>query len=163
MIKEFSFFSFVMLLWFLLHSHILGPLDGDYADRWFYLASWASLSVCLISLFQSAWVQRGVLGRMSQLVLFLAVASGFAARSALRASDWSDHLRFYQREAFLHPDNAVMNNSVGTVLFQNGFAEEARLYFVKATELNPQWSVARNNLGVAFEKSGETSALGTSQ
>ena len=36
----FSFFLILFFYWFLLHTHLLIPLDGVYTDRWFYMGVW---------------------------------------------------------------------------------------------------------------------------
>lgn len=147
--KEFSFFAFILLLWFILHTHIFIPLDGIYADRWLYLASWAGLSLVLITL------QRWLLEKKYSMKYIKYFAAGtlvlMIARDFVRGQDWSDPLKFYQRESQLHPQDAVMSNNVGAILFRNGQVNAAMPYFEKATNINPPWGVAWNNLAACYE------------
>ena len=149
--KEFSFYAFVLLLWFLLHTHVLVPLDGIYADRWLYLVSWAGLSLCLMTL-QHWLIQKNIL--QMKLIKFLALllAMAMIGRDFARGQDWSDPLQFYQREAQLHPQDAAMNNNVGAILFRKGQVKDAMPYFDKATKINPPWGVAWNNLAACYER-----------
>ncbi len=150
--KEFSFFVFILFLWFILHSHVFIPLDGIYADRWLYLISWMGLSLLLMTLQRWLLVKPKIYLKCT-LGIGLIFIFAFAWRSFARGQDWSDPLTFYQREARLHPQDAVMNNNVGAILFRKGFTAEASSHFEKATLLNPIWGVAWNNLAACFEAS----------
>ena len=151
--KEFSFYAFVLLLWFLLHTHILVPLDGIYADRWLYLASWAGLSLIFMTL--QRWLLEKKIQMKSLKIIAMALLLPMMVRDFIRGQDWKDPLRFYQRESQLHPKDAVMSNNVGAMLFRNGLVQAAIPYFEKATKINPPWGVAWNNLAACYERQSD--------
>lgn len=150
------FLLWVLLLWAGLHLHILVPLDGVYADRWFYLASWPLIGIVLISLNKSRTVIEFCRKHFIVLVSMVGiVVSLMVIRNIFRGQDWQDPLRFYQREHTLHPWDAVMSNNVGVQMFRQGQGLESLPYFQQATELNHTWDVGWNNLGAAYEKRNE--------
>lgn len=142
--KQSCFFLTIILFWFILHGQMFIPLDGVYADRWFYIGVWALSSLLMIYFHHkySSLKLKIILG----LILII-----FSIRSYVRSLDWEDSLNLYTREATLHPWDAVMNNNVGVELFRQNKIKEAEPYFSKATELNPKWAVAWNNLGAVLE------------
>ncbi|MGE0525572.1 MAG: tetratricopeptide repeat protein [Bdellovibrionales bacterium] len=160
--RAWAFFIGVLVLWFLLHSHVLVPLDGLYADRWLYLVTWAGPSLLLLWLnrefhYRSAGALRPLyVGVIASLILV-----GYAIRDVIRAQDWSDALALYQRELSLHPRDAIMNNNVGVELFRRGLWPQAIPYFEKATTLNPRSGVAWNNLGACAERQKNDSLAAT--
>ena len=137
----------IFFFWFVLHSHILVPLDGVYTDRWVYLAVWAFVTMVVYVL------HKRLPSRLFVSVMIL-ISTLFVGRNVVRAMDWASPLRLYQRELKLHPFDATMSNNVGVILFRNGYWQEAKPYFVRSTELNPSWNVAWNNWGAIEEREG---------
>ena len=146
--KQVHFFLTVIILWFILHGQMLVPLDGVYADRWFYIGVWGLSSLLMIYFHHkfSSLKLKIILG----LILII-----FSARSYVRSLDWEESLNLYTRESELHPWDATMNNNVGVELFRQNKIKESESYFLKATELNPKWSVAWNNLGAVLEQKND--------
>lgn len=143
------FFLSVLGLWFVLHGQTAVPLDGVYADRWFYLATWSLLSFFFLE-FRASGGDRKLYTAVAALLVLAC-----AGRIVLRGLDWQDPLRLYAREFRLNPENAVMVNNVGVILFREGKPGEAKAYFQKATELNPGWHVGWNNFGAVIENEGQ--------
>ena len=138
------FFISVLVGWFILHGQMIVPLDGVYADRWFYIGVWGISSLLMIFL-----VQNYDSKKLKIILTFILIL--FSFRTYYRSLDWSEPLILYQREADLHPWDAIMVNNVGVELFRQNRGAEAGPYFLMATELNPHWNVAINNLG-AYEE-----------
>jgi hypothetical protein len=141
------FFIFVLICWFGLHSHILVPLDGVYTDRWLYMAGWVFVSVLVMGLSTLFESKKVVLALLGLLALY-------SVRDYVRGLDWSSPLRLYSRELELHPNDAIMSNNVGVILFRQGDWQKTKPYFIQATEANPSWNVAWNNLGAIEEREG---------
>jgi tetratricopeptide (TPR) repeat protein len=139
-----QFFLLVMFFWFILHGQIIIPLDGVYADRWFYLEVWGLSSLLIVFLYHRFASKNLIIFLSSIIVLF-------GIRSYVRSLDWNDPLNFYRRESSLHPWDAVMSNNVGVELFRHQKILEAEPFFAKATQINPRWPVAWNNLGAVRE------------
>lgn len=140
------FFCAVFLFWFILHSHVLVPLDGVYADRWLYMATWSFSVFFVVGL--SRFLQT------NKKIIFFAtiILMVFIGRNIIRGMDWSDPLRFYKRELELHPYDATMSNNVGVALFRLSRWQEAKPYFQRAAEFNPSWNVSWNNWGAIEER-----------
>ena len=146
--KWFHFFLFVLFCWFGLHSHILVPLDGVYTDRWLYMTGWFFVSVLVFGLYTAA---RNEATKKNILFCLSLLLVAYGVRDYVRGLDWSSALRLYSRELELHPQDAVMSNNVGVILFRQGEPLKAKSYFIKATEFNPYWNVAWNNWGATEE------------
>lgn len=151
--KSVLFLLWVLLLWAGLHLHILVPLDGVYADRWFYLASWPLIGIVLISLSSIRAIFDFSRNHFFILMSIVGVVVALmVVRNIFRGQDWQNPLRLYSREHALHPWDAVMVNNVGVEMFRQGQGLESLSYFQQATELNHAWDVGWNNLGAAYEK-----------
>ena len=63
-------------------------------------------------------------------------------------------INWYSREAFTHfaevikikPDYVQAYNKIGLILFQQGKFKKAEVFFLKAIQINPNYSEARKNL-----------------
>lgn len=141
----YRFFGAALILWFILHSHLLQPLDGVYADRWFYMANWIAGSMLFIG------VTIPEKHRRLAAMAMVAVCCALYVRTLVRGYDWKSPLQLYYRETVYNPESAVMVNNVGVVLFREGHPKEAKPYFEKAMELNKIWTVPFNNMGAVYE------------
>ena len=139
------FFLSTIFFWFVLHGQMLIPLDGVYADRWFYIGVWVLTSLLVLFLSHIISVRN-----LSIALTFISLLFGF--RSYAHSLDWQDPLILYQRELAMHPWDAIMANNVGVMLFRKQLVQESESYFTKATQLNPNWNVAWNNLGAVKEQ-----------
>lgn len=148
--KLFLFGLSLLALWFLLHGSVLLPLDGTYADRWFYIGGWAFLIFGCLALKRLNINMRGVMVGTAVIGLI------FAARTFVRLEDWSTPMNLYQREFAQRPFDAIMANNVGFEYFHRGDLRSAERYFEIATQNNPSWDVAWNNLGATAQNLGET-------
>jgi tetratricopeptide (TPR) repeat protein len=138
------FFLSTIFFWFVLHGQMLIPLDGVYADRWFYIGVWALTSLLVLLLSHTFSIKK--LSASLTLITLL-----FGIRCFTHSSDWQDPKVLYQRELSLHPWDAIMANNVGVMLFREQQIPESESYFTKSTQLNPNWNVAWNNLGAVKE------------
>ena len=60
-----------------------------------------------------------------------------------------------ERAHQLDPENGYVANTLGYLLLQSGRADEALPYLEAARDRLPQIAFVRNNLGVAYERSGD--------
>ena len=142
-----QFFISVLLGWFFLHGQLLVPLDGVYADRWFYIGTWGLSSILILYLHLNQKIHT-----KKFYIVFSIILVCLGIRSFARSLDWQEPLNLYRREVELHPWDAIMVNNVGVELFRHQKIMEAEPYFKKATQLNPKWNVAWNNLGAFYEQ-----------
>jgi tetratricopeptide (TPR) repeat protein len=140
-----------LLAWFALHSNLIVPLDGTYADRWFYLANLPFSILILLLLERTSWTLPPKIAGIA----LIGLSCGFAARTWIRLEDWANPIELYEREFALHPWDAIMANNVGVELFRRGDVAPSEPYFQQATELNPLWDVAWNNWGAVAEREGK--------
>ncbi len=141
-----AFFS----LWFLgglvIHSHLLAPLDGTVADRWFYFPMLGLLG--LFAVFVSSWKPQ----RHIQKALVLLPLLPLAALAHTRGSNWKDGMTLYRHDVRIAPDSYDIQNNYGVELFRHGHYDLALKHFQKSVELAPHWTINWNNLGAAYEK-----------
>lgn len=140
-----QFFLVVLLFWFILHGQMFIPLDGVYADRWFYIGVWGLSSLLIIF----AYHKYDSL-KLQVALGFILLALGI--RTYARSLEWQDPLKLYRHEVALHPWDAKMNTVLGLELFHQKKFWEAKTFLVKATELNPDGAFYWNNLGSLFGK-----------
>ncbi|XP_077984857.1 protein arginine N-methyltransferase 9-like [Glandiceps talaboti] len=57
-----------------------------------------------------------------------------------------DMLECYQQAYEVDPDNEIIHNEMGSVLFRLGFKDEAAVWFRKALTINPDFVLAKDNL-----------------
>jgi tetratricopeptide (TPR) repeat protein len=143
------FFLLVFGLWLLLHTHLIIPLDGIYCDRWAYLFVWIVLSLLFI------FLQSLNLNFKKIIIFSIIISLVFIGRIYIRLQDWNEPLRFYLREAEIHPYDSTMTNNVGVEYFRQGEISMAKSYFEKSIELNNHWSVSLNNLGATYDRYGD--------
>ena len=148
--KLYALGIFGLCIWFGLHADAIVPLDGTYADRWLYFGFIPILIILLLAIPANFFNRRR--GRILALVIVIA----FFIRSRVRLQDWSRPIELYKRELALRPQDAVMANNVGVELFRSGEIAMAEPLFQRATENNPRWDVAWNNLGAVAEHMNQT-------
>ena len=145
-------------LWFL---GILVPVIGlvqtgvqAAADRYMYLPL-AGLSLAVVWLVADAVENRP----------FARIAAAVMGCVALAICGWQAHAQagFYRNshEIFEHTlavthDNALMQNSLGIVLAEDGKLDEAFSHFCEALAIDPDYARAHNNYGVALARAGRT-------
>jgi len=144
------FFSIWFLLGLGIHSQII-PLDMTVADRWFYLpvvGLLGLLNLSIIVALQKFKRPRAffVIGGLIVLILFV--------RSFIRVGNWKDGLTLFGRDINISTNAFDLENNYGVELFRAGRLEEAKVHFVKSTELAPYWWSNWNNLGVVYQREG---------
>jgi tetratricopeptide (TPR) repeat protein len=146
--RLFVFAMWILFLWFMLHGSVLLPLDGTYADRWFYLANFAFMILCSL-------VATHIRARKVLAGVVFAACVVMIVRTYIRLEDWATPIELYKREFAQRPFDALMANNVGFELFHRGQIIEAEKHFEIATKNNPVWDVAWNNLGAAAQRQGK--------
>lgn len=122
-----------------LHSQLLNPLDGTFAERWAYfpLAGFLGLIVWLLSPFWSRWIQAGL----------TVVLIAFGVKAHQRSLDWKDDFTLASVDIVTDPESPFTQNNFGVELYRRGEFTRARGHLEKAVQLNPLWNVSWNNLG----------------
>ena len=140
--RNFIFF----LLWFIItifpYLQIF-PLDMTVAERWFYLPV-----VGLLGMMGAVWSKSG-----NKLVIMgVIIIAIFSIRSFFRTMDWKNGLTLYGRDIKISKGAFDLENNYGVELFRAGDYQEAKVHFLKSTELAPYWWTNWNNLGAVYEQ-----------
>ncbi len=138
------------LIWFLLaltfHLQIF-PLDLTVSDRWFYLPAVGLLGMLVLAGGLKKWGRREIFG-------FWIIVLILSGRTWMREFDWRDGLTLYRHDINLSPNAFDLENNYGVELFRHGDLADAKVHFIRSTELSPQWWTNWNNLGVIYEREG---------
>lgn len=140
-----------------LHVHLIAPLDGTVAERWFYIPCMGLIG--LTALMAQNFLARAShpslrLRRSLSLGLSAVFLLGFALKSYARSLQWQNGFTLYSRDVISQPDSAHLQNNVGVELFRRGEMTKAREHFEKSIQLNPAWEISWNNLGAIYQRFG---------
>jgi len=86
--------------------------------------------------------------------VLIAVALGFAARTAVRNLDWLNAPRFYEKLVQTSPDSAKSHYSIGVEYAANGDDTRAVAAYDRAIEIFPAYAEAYRNRGNALARLG---------
>jgi hypothetical protein len=151
--RWFVFFAILTTLSMGLHSHLLVPIDGTVADRWFYLSSFGLIGLLTAVVFDNVKSRPALCGLIAGLLIAIIIA--FGVRSHQRTLDWRDGYTLYSHDLALLPDSFDLQNNLGVELFRRGNIAEARVHFERSVELAPHWTTNWNNLGAAYQRQGD--------
>lgn len=155
--KKSSDFKLILFfsLWFLmgvgLHLQII-PLDMTYADRWFYLPFTGLLGI--IGTLVSSIKMEDQKTKNLLLITLLLITLLLSIRTIIRNSNWKDGLTLYGNDIKISTGNFDLENNYGVELFRAGQMDQAKVHFVKSTEIAPFWWTNWNNLGAVIEREG---------
>ena len=149
-LRQFAFYTFWVFMGMGFHSHIVVPLDGTVADRWFYFSSLGLVAMIGIL------IDKYAVHRMRAVALGIALfwSLGLGVRSHLRSLDWYDNYTLCEHDLKIFPDSYDMHNNLGVEYFRRGRIDEARVQFEKSVQLAPGWDVNWNNLGSVYYRYG---------
>ena len=158
--QYFIYFGLWTLAGFVLHSHLIAPLDGTVAERWFYFPCMGLVGMSLTFIAQSflamqkrfgasMLLQRGVLGLVTIIILI------YSVQSYTRSQVWRDGYALYSTDVVTNPDSAHLQNNLGVELFRRGQYADAKSRFEKSIQLNPYWKISWNNLGAVYQRTGD--------
>ena len=140
--------------WFIITylpiSNIL-PLNATVAEHWLYLPSVGFL-IYLVG------VVLELPSRYKQVAVAAASIAVLAltARSAIRSSDWMDPETFFRRTFAAGGTNSRIGANLGVIYALRGDHAAAEKILRKVLEASPNYSLARNNLGLALAQQGKT-------
>ena len=147
--QVFLFFFLWSIIGFGLHSQILVPLDGVFADRWFYFPG-----LGVIGMLATFCIRRWPDSRALRAI-FLIVLVPMAIRSYVRSADWQDPFTLYSHDIEFLPGSYDLQNNLGVELFRRGRLSDAKTHFEISTQLAPHWTVNWNNLGSVHWSTGD--------
>ena len=150
--RVFLFFFLWALAGLALHSQILVPLDGTFADRWFYFPGAGLIGMLATVLTKELRPTR------AKAALAIIIIGIFAGRSFNRSLDWKDAYTLYSHDIELMPESYDLQNNFGVELFRRGQVSEAKTHFEISTGLAPHWTVNWNNLGTVHWRAGDLKA-----
>jgi len=140
--RNFIFF----FLWFIItifpYLQIF-PLDMTVAERWFYLPV-----VGILGMMGAVWSKSG----NRAVIMGVIIIAIFSIRSFFRTMDWKNGLTLYGRDIKTSKGAFDLENNYGVELFRAGDYQEAKVHFLKSTELAPYWWTNWNNLGAVYEQ-----------
>ena len=140
--RNFIFFFFWFILTISPYLQIF-PLDMTVAERWFYLPI-----VGILGMMGAIWSKSG--NRV--VIMGVIIITIFSARSFFRTMDWKNGLTLYGRDIRISKGAFDIENNYGVELFRAGDYQEAKVHFLKSTELAPHWWTNWNNLGAVYEQ-----------
>lgn len=147
--KDFLFFMIWTVLGFGFHSHIIAPLDGTVADRWFYFTSLGGLGMLGVV------VRHWKVPARHGCILTAMIVLTLSVRSRSRSLDWEDNFTICSHDLKVSPNSYDLHNNLGVELFRRGQIKEAQAEFIRSTELAPYWDINWNNLGAAYSRLGD--------
>jgi tetratricopeptide (TPR) repeat protein len=151
--RWFIFFAVVAVMSLGLHSHVLIPIDGTVADRWFYLTALGLFGMIAAVLYNELKERPAAAGLATGVALAIAIA--FGVRSHQRSLNWRDGYTLYSHDLAITPDSFDLQNNLGVELFRRGNIAEAKVHFERSVELAPHWTTNWNNLGAAHQRQGD--------
>jgi protein O-mannosyl-transferase len=140
--------------WFLLAylpTSNLIALNATVAEHWLYLPSvglFLFVVGCGLELPRRTW-------KLATVAACLAVV-GLSVRSFIRSSDWVTPETFYRRTLQAGGSSVRMAVNLAEIYSQRGENARAESILRKVLHVDPNYWVARNNLGAALSAQGKT-------
>lgn len=148
---------FLGLVWYLLGFGLISnifPLDMTIAERWFYFPF---IGLCLISqgILSALWINKP---KYSYTIFILCsiFILGLTLRTLVRNTNWYSGLSLYSHDINYSQNSFDLENNLGVELFRIEEYKSAKKHFERSIALQPKWHFAYNNLGVVYEKEGDT-------
>jgi hypothetical protein len=151
--RRFAFFTFWVFAGMGFHSHIIVPLDGTFADRWFYFPCLGLLA--MIGLVVEEHLDFAIKISRPVAACGLALVAILSTRSLARSQNWQNNFVLCAHDVQLLPESYDLHNNLGVELFRRGRISEARDEFQRSTELLPIWDINWSNLGAAYSRLGD--------
>jgi tetratricopeptide (TPR) repeat protein len=139
--------------WFLLAylpTSNLIDLNATVAEHWLYLPSigfFVFVVGCALELPRRTW-------KLATLAACLAIV-GLSGRSFIRSSDWVTPETFYRRTLLAGGTSVRMAVNLATIYSERGENARAENILRKVLHVDPNYLVARNNLGSALSAQGK--------
>jgi len=93
--------------------------------------------------------------KISMVIIFIAIALFYSARTILRNKDWRDEITLWSKTFRQSPESSLVNNNLGIAYYRIGEYEKAVPYYQNAIRFNPQGIKAYNNLGATYYYLGQ--------
>ena len=140
--------------WFIITylpiSNIL-PLNATVAEHWLYLPSVGFL-IFLVGVVLDLPSRHKKVAVAAASVAVLALT----ARSAIRSSDWINPETFFRRTFAAGGTDSRIGANLGVIYALRGDHAAAEKILRRVLEASPNYSLARNNLGLALAQQGKT-------
>jgi len=139
-------------LWFyisLLPVTNIVPVGEFLAERYLYFPS---AGYCLITGILFFRITRKIRLKKTVTIIFLGFVLYLSALCVYKNLIWYDNKTLWSYESALHPKSAKAQNGYAMVLFEKGNVEESIKYFENAVSTDPNFYLAYNNLGIAFNR-----------
>jgi len=120
--------------------------EMPYAESRLYLP----LAVVLTAVLVAAWA----ICRGWTALIALGVIPLFAHATIMRNREFVDEVALYRADLLRVPGNARILSNLGKVYLARGRTAEAETALLRATQLDPSFSMAFNNLGTAYQREG---------
>lgn len=147
---KFAFFTFCAFMGMGFHSHIVVPLDGTVADRWFYFSSIGIFAMIGLLMDRYLWPRFAAAATILSGIIILSLA----VRSAVRSYDWYDNFAICSHDLRIFDASYDMHNNLGVEYYRQGNMPEAKKEFERSVQLAPGWDINWNNLGAVYSREG---------
>jgi len=142
------------LLWYLINfafiSNVIYPLNAPFAEHWLYLGL-AGFLIFVIPTVTAIWPKRNNFTKWG-IVLIFCFTVFYVSLTIRRNKEWSDEIKFYNKEIRFTPANFKAHFNLGLAYFNRKYYSKAEEEFKKALDLNSNLSAAFFMLGLINEQ-----------
>ena len=142
------------LLWYLINfafiSNVVYPLNAPFAEHWLYLGL-AGILFFIIPVVTEVLSKKNNFMRRG-IVLIFCFAVFYSFLTIRRNREWSDEVRFYNKEIRFTPANFKAHFNLGLAYFNRKDYFKAEEEFKKVLNFNPNLSAALFMLGLINEQ-----------
>ncbi|MCX7940819.1 MAG: tetratricopeptide repeat protein [Endomicrobia bacterium] len=154
--KENLFFILFFVVSLIPTSNIVLPLSATLRSHNIYFASFVPMAYICMYMF-SRFV---LIPKLTKLLFFLFLFIYFVLniyQAVYHTSLWNDKEKFYLKQIQLEPNSYLCLNNLGLEYVSKRDYDKAKEYFLLSIERSPNssYSVAWNNLGVMYQRTGE--------
>lgn len=147
------------ILWFFITLSVESsfiPIADVIFEHRIYLPSVGAFTAIATSLFAIAGRLREGRETTERVVIvgLAAIVLIFSMATHTRNMVWQDEVRLWEDVVKKSPGNARAYNNLGYLLMGQGQSDKSAGYFARALQLQPEYTDARNNLGVAYYNLG---------
>lgn len=140
------------ILWFLISlapvSGII-PLKFPFAERFIYIPS-LGLHILLACMISGCFTKN-----KKFMIVLLILSSILVVRTSVRCSQWKTDLRLWKSTLKTSPDSPAVHYALGKIYQDNHFLNKAEKHYIRAIELNRDYTDPYINLAVIYMDTGK--------
>ena len=131
------------------------PINAQLYEHWLYLALLGPVALTIFYL-NNVFEKFRKTGRISIIILLVAISVFFSTLSIKRNILWGDPIKFFENILKYEPDSARINNNLGYLYYDKGDKDKAGEYYQKAIETTGNsFPQPYFNLGAILQEKGD--------